>query len=255
MDDLQIKSEISDVWSTGAGTYDTFVSHGIHTDEERCLWVDALSKYLPAEDTGMRVLDVGCGTGAMGLLFAEMGHSVSGIDLSERMLELGRRKAAERNLSMTFLSGDAEAPPFPDDHFDLVVNRHLLWTLPHPEKALRSWRRVVRPGGRIIVISGVWNDGGFGSRIRSALSRSLGRILDPAKTENLDYSEELQRSLPHMGGISEQDARILFAEAGLEEIRVEDLIHIRRDQQARLSWHQRIRPLGTYYLITGVKEG
>jgi ubiquinone/menaquinone biosynthesis C-methylase UbiE len=253
MDDRQIKSEISEIWNTGAETYDTFVSHGIQTDEERELWIAAVSKCLPPGKGPFRVLDVGCGTGAMGLIFAGMGHRVTGIDLSERMLEQGRRKAAERNLSVTFLSGDAEDPPFPEDSFDLVVNRHLLWTLPHPERALRSWRRIVRPGGRVIVISGLWDDGGFASQLRRAISQYFGRILDPKKIETLDYSAELQTTLPYMGGISEKRARTLFAEAGFDATCSEDLVHIRRDQRSRLAWHQRIKPLGTYYLISGTK--
>ena len=254
MDDLQIKSEIAEIWDTSAGTYDSFVSHGIRTDGERRLWVTALSKALPPEEGPVRVLDVGCGTGAMGLILAEMGHRVTGIDLSEKMLEHGRRKAAERNLPMTFLSGDAEDPVFPDDHFDVVVTRHLLWTLPHPERALQSWRRIVRPGGRVLVIAGVWNDGGPGSKLRRDISRYLGRIFDPKKTETLDYSVRLQSTLPHMGGVPEEAAKILFAEAGLGNIVVEDLIHIRRDQHSRLAWHQKINPLGTYYLISGTKR-
>jgi ubiquinone/menaquinone biosynthesis C-methylase UbiE len=253
MDDQQIKSEISGIWNTSAETYDTFVSHGIQTDEERDLWIAAVSKYIPPGEGPVRVLDVGCGTGAMGLLFSEMGHQVTGIDLSERMMEQGRRKAAERGLSMTFLSGDAEDPPFPEDHFDLVVNRHLLWTLPHPERALRSWRRIVRPGGRVLVISGLWNDGGFTSQLRRAVSQYLGRILDPKKTETLDYSADLQTILPYMGGVSEEGARVLFAEAGFDAIFSDDLIQIRRDQRSRLAWHQKIKPLGTYYLISGAK--
>jgi ubiquinone/menaquinone biosynthesis C-methylase UbiE len=253
MDDLHIKTEIAGIWDTTAGTYDTFVSHGIQTEREKEFWIAALSKALPPGDTSARVLDVGCGTGAMGLLFAEMGHHVTGIDLSERMLEIGRRKAAERGVPMAFLPGDAEALPFQDGHFDLVVNRHLIWTLPRPERALQSWKRVVRPGGRVIVITGEWNDGGLGSRLRRALSRRLGKILDPGKTETLDYSAELQGRLPHMGGVSEEETRMLFAEAGFERIVAENLIHIRRDQQTRLAWHQRIRPLGTYYLVSGTK--
>lgn len=253
MDDQQIKSEISEIWNTGADAYDTFVPHGIQTDQERDLWITALAKCLPPGKGPFRVLDVGCGTGAMGLILAEMGHCVTGIDLSEMMMEQGRRKAAERNVSMAFLYGDAEDPPFPDDHFDVVVNRHLLWTLPHPERAMQSWRRIVRPGGRVIVISGLWNDSGFVGQLRRAISQYLGRILDSKKTETLEYSAQLQTTLPCIGGVSEERAKILFAEADFDAIFSEDLTHIRRDQRSRLVWHQKIKPQGTYYVICGKK--
>ena len=83
---------------------------------------------------------------------------MTGLDLSEKMMDEGRKKTKERALSMTFLHGDAENPPFPDNHFDVVINRHLLWTLPNPETALKSWKRIIKPGGRVIIIDGLWND-------------------------------------------------------------------------------------------------
>jgi ubiquinone/menaquinone biosynthesis C-methylase UbiE len=254
MDDLQIKSEISDRWNNSAETYDTFVSHGIQTEEEKQLWINTFLNALPPGEKSFRVLDVGCGTGAMGLIFAEMGHDVTGIDLSGKMMDHGRRKATERDLSMTFLSGDAENPPFPENHFDVVINRHLLWTLPHPEKALLAWRRIVRPGGRVIVIDGVWNDGGFGSTLLRNISQNLGRIFDPKKNETLDYSLQLQSTLPHLGGVSEEKAKIYFTKAGLDNLFVENLIHIRRNQHFRVPWYQKFKPMGTYYLISGTKR-
>lgn len=254
MDDLQIKTEISNRWNNSAETYDTFVSHGIQTDEEKQLWMNAFSKTLPSIEKSLRVLDVGCGTGAMGLIFAEMGHEVTGIDLSENMMDLGRLKASERNLSMNFLSGDAENPPFPENYFDVVINRHLLWTLPHPKKALSAWREVIRPGGRVIVIDGVWNDGSFGSNLRRNISQKLGQIFDPEKTEILDYSLQLQSTLPHLSGVSEEKAKTYFTEAGLDNLFVENLIHIRINQHLRVPWYQKFKPMGTYYLISGTKR-
>lgn len=254
MDDIQIKSEISDRWNTSAARYDTYVSHGVHTDEEKKLWINAFSKVLPQTKDVFSVLDVGCGTGAMGLIFAEMGHYVIGLDLSQKMMDQGRKKAFERKLSMKFEFGDAEDPSFPDNHFDIVMNRHLLWTLPNPEKALLSWKRIVKPGGRVIVIDGVWNDGRFRSKCCRTCSEWLGRTFDPQKIENLEYSTELLDNLPHMGGVSEKSAKIYFHKAGFEDIILEDLIHIRKNQHIRLSWYEKIRPSGTYYLISGTKR-
>lgn len=253
MDDLQIKKEISDRWNKSAVTYDGFVSHGIHTDEEKKLWINTFLKVLPSGDDTLSVLDVGCGTGAMGLILSEMGHQVTGLDLSEKMMEQGRKKASDKALSMTFTSGDAENPPFPDNYFDVVVNRHLLWTLPNPEIALQSWKRVIKPGGRVLVIDGVWNDGGLKSKFCRSVSQSLGRILDQ-KTETLEYSPRLQETLPHMGGVSEGKATTYFGNAGFVDITLENLTHIRKDQHFRLPWYQKIKPTGTYYLISGTKR-
>ena len=51
--------------------------------------------------------------------------------------------------------------PSPTDSFDLVVSRHVLWTLPHPEAAIDEWIRVLRPGGRLAVIDGQFDPGSW----------------------------------------------------------------------------------------------
>ena len=60
----------------------------------------------------LEVLDVGCGTGEIGLLFAELGHHVTGLDLSEKMLAKAREKTSKKMYDSTFKKGDAEDPPF-----------------------------------------------------------------------------------------------------------------------------------------------
>ena len=254
MHDNRIKNEIACRWDTYAETYDSFVSHGVQTEEEKKLWVDAFLKAIDQDMKNLTVLDVGCGTGAIGLIFAEMGCSVTGIDLSEKMMETGRQKAGERGLAMKFISGDAEYPPFPGNEFDIVLSRHLLWTLPHPIEALRSWRRILKPGGKSLVIAGVWDDGTLKTRILKSMSTTLGMIFDPVHVEKLTYSSELRQHLPHLGGISEEDARYLFEQAGFQNIRVYDLRNIRENQKKRSLWFEELTPLGTYYLISGTKR-
>src|SRR5206468_6300757 len=70
-----------------------------------------------------------------------------------------RDKAAAQGLAVRFEPADAEHLPYPDGSFDLVISRHVLWTLPHPEEALDEWLRVLRPGGRLAIIDGAqYND-------------------------------------------------------------------------------------------------
>src|SRR6202035_1616812 len=99
-------------------------------------------------------LDIGCGTGFLSLELAGRGHRVTGIDFAPAMLALAKQKAAQAGADIRFDEGDAEALPYPPGRFDLVVTRHVLWTLPHPEAALDEWMRVLRPGGRLAVIAG-----------------------------------------------------------------------------------------------------
>ncbi|WP_080518844.1 methyltransferase domain-containing protein [Rhodopseudomonas palustris] len=58
--------------------------------------------------------------------------------------------------AVKFHLGDAENPMMPDERFDAVVSRHLVWTLPDPEAALADWLRVLRPGGRVVLVDCDW---------------------------------------------------------------------------------------------------
>lgn len=141
-------------WGQSAQGYDSLYGHGLHSEAERTAWLLLLRRLLPAQETPLKVLDVGTGTGMIALLVAELGHEVTGADYSEAMLEVAARKAkqAARDLNISFAHTDAMLDELANAQFDVVVCRHLLWALPYPEEVLRRWREVCRPGGKIIVI-------------------------------------------------------------------------------------------------------
>ena len=102
---------------------------------------------------GQRVLDVACGTGVLARAAAiRTGSSglVTGLDLSPRMLAV----AARLSPTLTWQEGSAEALPFPDEAFDVVVSQFGLMFVPDPTLALREMLRVLTPGGRLAVA--VW---------------------------------------------------------------------------------------------------
>ncbi|MCZ9313526.1 MAG: class I SAM-dependent methyltransferase [Methanocorpusculum sp.] len=253
MDDKAVKSEIAESWNEEAAYYDTHVSHGIQTEEERLLWMNAFQTVLPPGDS-LSILDVGCGTGAMGLILAEMGHAVTGIDLSEGMMGIGRKKAETVHLPMTFQSGDAEHPPFAENTFDVVINRHLLWTLPHPDTALANWYQVLKPEGVVVVIDGVWDDGSVISAVRRRTSSVFARILEPHPHGEKGYSTKVCDALPNRGGVPEAEARRYMENTGFVGISILNLDHIRVNQRQRLKWYQKINPISPYYLMAGRKE-
>lgn len=117
-------------------------------------WVEALAGVLPGPPAD--VLDVATGTGYVALAVASLGHRVTAIDLSAPMLDEVRTHATERGLVLDTRLGDAVAPEFPPASFHAVINRHLLWTLREPEKAMASWLTLLRPGGRLVAVDGFW---------------------------------------------------------------------------------------------------
>ncbi|MFD9002914.1 class I SAM-dependent methyltransferase [Streptomyces sp. NPDC059582] len=139
-------------WDAQAATFDDEPDHGLRDPRVRDAWARRLSAWLPGRPGD--VLDLGCGTGSLSLLAAEQGHHVTGVDRSVAMVGHAREKLAGRDA--VFLVGDAAAPPVGEQRFDAVLVRHLLWVLPDPGRALRHWRDLLRPGGRLVLVEGVW---------------------------------------------------------------------------------------------------
>ncbi|KUO11137.1 class I SAM-dependent methyltransferase [Streptomyces sp. DSM 15324] len=139
-------------WDAEAAGFDEEPDHGLRDPEVRAAWAERLRGWLPGRAGD--VLDLGCGTGSLALLAAEQGHRVTGVDLSAPMIERARAKLAGRDA--VFLLGDAAEPPVGDRRFDTVLVRHVLWALPDPAGVLRHWRDLLRPGGRLVLVEGVW---------------------------------------------------------------------------------------------------
>jgi len=103
-----------------------------------------------------RVLDVGSGAGHTALAFAPHVREVVGLDLTQAMLDEARALAARRGIGNLRLErGDAMALPYPDASFDLVTCRQCAHHFERPEQALREAARVLRPGGRLVLVDSV----------------------------------------------------------------------------------------------------
>ncbi|MFE3637668.1 class I SAM-dependent methyltransferase [Streptomyces sp. NPDC059168] len=139
-------------WDAQAAAFDDEPDHGLRDPEVRAAWADRLRDWLPGHPAD--VLDLGCGTGSLSLLAAEQGHRVTAVDSSPAMVELARAKLAGRGAAV--LRGDAASPPVRERSHDVVLVRHVLWTLPDPARVLRHWRALLRPGGRFVLVEGVW---------------------------------------------------------------------------------------------------
>ena len=94
------------------------------------------------------VLDVACGTGDMAVGLAERGCTVTGVDLSEKMLAIAKRKVESGKWKVA----DAENLPFPDDSFDAVTCAFGVRNFVHLEKGLSEMLRVLKPGGRMVIL-------------------------------------------------------------------------------------------------------
>jgi SAM-dependent methyltransferase len=143
---------IAEFWDEAAGSFDEEADHGLRDARISAAWDARLASWLPTPPAD--VLDLGCGTGSLSLLLARRGHRVTAVDLSPNMVAHARAKLAD--VDARVLVGDAANPPPLGHEVDVVLVRHLLWTLPDPEAALRRWIALCRPGGRLVLIEGRW---------------------------------------------------------------------------------------------------
>jgi SAM-dependent methyltransferase len=108
---------------------------------------------------GAQVLDVACGTGNLAVIAARRGGVVSGIDIAANLIEQARTRAAAEGLCIAYEQGDAEALPYVDGQFDLVVSMFGVMFAPRPSIATAEMLRVTRPGGRVAIAN--WTPEGF----------------------------------------------------------------------------------------------
>ncbi len=139
------KQHVTATFNQAASTYDA--QWPLRVCAERMVEISALQ-------SGEYVLDVATGTGFAAISACQAvgprGH-VIGIDLAEDMLDQARRKISEAGLSNIEVQlGDAEHLDFPDSSFDVVQCASGIFFLPNQAVALSEWRRVLKPGGRVI---------------------------------------------------------------------------------------------------------
>lgn len=165
-----------ETWDAEAATFDNEPDHGLRDPQIRNAWLTLLRGWLPP--TPAAILDIGCGTGTLSLLVAAQGHAVAGIDLSPRMIERAKAKAAAAGQTISFHVMDAAFPELAPGRFDLILCRHLLWALPEPGAVLARWATLLKPAGRLLLIEGFWHTGGglHREQVVAALPPSLTNV-------------------------------------------------------------------------------
>ena len=229
------KATIRSYWSRRSSTFDLSPGHVASCQREVEAWKDIFRSNIGS--SGKRVLDVGVGTGFLSIMLAEMGHHVVGVDLSEDMLEVARKKMNERGLKLDLKIGDAEDLPFEDGSFDAVVNRAVLWTLPDPKKALTEWNRVLKTNGKLcFFVHGPHSKG-----TSPGLSRQFTNLVILARERRNPWKTLYDSvDLPMRGGAEPSAMTALLKGAGFVDIKSEQLTEIGRMKSENMPWYYRI---------------
>ena len=198
--------------------------------DQRCIEYarDRFRKAVPDGTVTGRVLEIGGGTGFFTVNLA-LGGCIEGelvvSDLSEGMLEVATRNAAEHGVAIETAVADAEQLPFEDDSFDLVIGHAFLHHLPLPGAAFMEARRVLRPGGRLVVAGEPTE---LGDRISWAVKRATWRAFR-AVTSLPGMDRYRAPDLKHGDGAAED---VLMArledEVDLHTFRPRDVEHMAR---------------------------
>jgi len=231
-----VKQQVAAHWDRRAAHFDEDFGHSIRTPAERAAWDRIFDLVLPGRPI-LDALDAGCGTGFLSFELAARGHRVTGVDFAPAMLAEARRKAAERGVSVDFEEADAEQLPFAPGRFDVVISRHVLWTLPHPEAAIGEWIRVLRPGGRLVVVD---------SQFDAAAAA-------PAQ-ENARNSPEyaaIGDQLPFLGGRPREEIEALLTAHGLVGVGSDPLLDLVAAQEQRMVEEGRERRTRRRYVAWG----
>lgn len=142
-------------WDNMAGDWVVPGERAWSSDPSWGMWgvPDAGLDLLPADMTGMRAIELGCGTGYISAWMAKRGADVVGLDNSAKQLETASRLCSEHGLDIELIHGIAEDLPFPAESFDFAVSEYgaALWADPYVW--LPEAHRVLRPGAKLVFLT------------------------------------------------------------------------------------------------------
>ena len=148
--EINIQDRMINYWNLRAPGYS--LATRLSLDSDRHI-LDSIGHLVNLENK-LRIVDMGTGAGQMAIYMAQMGHDVTAVDLSERMIDLAKRNASELGLNIDSCVMDVQHTEMLDSSFDLVVAKNVMWCLDNPVGTYEEWIRILKPGGHIVVIDG-----------------------------------------------------------------------------------------------------
>lgn len=239
LSNFDLREEIKEYWGKRAETFDTQAGHEIFSESERLAWQQLFRRHLgPGE--ARAALDLASGTGVISHILDDIGFRVTGMDWAEPMLQRARDKAKARGRSIRFIMGDAERTMEAADSYDVITCRHLVWTLVDPAAAFHEWHRVLKPGGKLLIVDGDFVDPGPVSRLVSTLSRLIGQLAPKRPETSEGVSPDMlatHRSIlsrvHFSGGAKASAVSHMLKDAGFSDVRTDTNLRAIKWAQAR----------------------
>ncbi|TNJ44080.1 class I SAM-dependent methyltransferase [Phaeobacter sp. B1627] len=222
-----LRDEIREYWSDRAATFDQDPGHRIAEGPETEAWRALFCRHLGAGE-GRRLLDLASGTGEIARLCQGLGYAVTGLDWSEPMLARARAKLP----GVTFLQADAECTMLRDASMDVIVTRHLVWTLVDPAAAFAEWHRVLVPGGQILLVDGDFVSGGW-------LARMVSCLRGGSSVRDMSRHRKILSQVHFAQGARAEAVAGMLRQAGFVDLRIDRRLGaIHRAQMPQLGWRK-----------------
>lgn len=146
---------IKDYWTKASSNYSDLIDEELQKSYKN-KWMDFILDEIKDLEGPLEILDIGTGPGFFPLILSSQDRHLTGIDLTESMIEEAQKKLQSFHVDADLLVMDCQETSFPDQKFDCIICRNLVWTLPDPEKAYKEWFRILKPGGRLLIFDGSW---------------------------------------------------------------------------------------------------
>lgn len=254
-DNFTLRDEIREYWSMRAEAFDAQPGHGIRDGAEKQAWLNMLRREI-GEANGRKTLDLASGTGEISHLLHDYGLQVTGLDWSDAMLEIARQKAKDRNSGIRFMTGDAENTREPDGSYDLIVNRHLVWTLVDPAAAFDHWYALLKPGGVLLIIDGDFSKKNFLNKLLKWLSDKTGQGHNPHGNADMKrLHESIQSQVYFRQGARAGQITQMLEAAGFSNIsKRTNLSEIKKAQAGHMGFFKGLERLASHrYVIRATK--
>lgn len=251
--------EIANYWKYRSDSYSELNMEEMHS-WKRDAWRDLILQYAP-DRPDLKILDVGTGPGFFAILLALEGFDVSAVDVTPEMIAHAKKNADRYGAEIHFYCHRAERLlRVSDNTFDLIVNRNVTWNLEFPKEALKEWKRVLRPGGRMVYFDANWYMYLSDEHLAAAMAQDSRRLeeLYPAYAAKVkkkylfqqERMEEIARQLPLSGKQRPEWDREVLTDLGMKDIIIQsDINRLVYDEMEQVRY--RSTPM---FLLSAQKE-
>ncbi len=150
---MELHEKVVEGWRISAEGYSDIINEELIKDDAS-RWSRMLKEKLPQRDNLLRILDVGTGPGFFAIILSKLGYQVVGIDVSREMIYNAKNNVDKAGVTPLLLQMDSQNLTFPENTFDLIISRNVVWTLDQPVSAYRNWYKVLKPEGKLMVFDG-----------------------------------------------------------------------------------------------------